>query len=71
MHMKSNYVSSCEKLVGSANSIKFWKVRNVVFLSLKFTTDSLKRNGYSDLPKWFLGNWKKSEAMINEVSLKI
>ena len=71
MHMKSNYVLSYGKLVGSANSIKFWKVRNVVFLSLKFTMDSLKRNGYSDLPKWFLGNWNKFEAMINEVSLKI
>ena len=43
----------------------------MVFLSLKFTMDSLKRNGYSDLPKWFLGNWNKFETLINEVSLKI
>ena len=71
MHMKSNYVSSYESLVGSVKSIAFWKVRNMVFLSLKFTMDSLKRNGYSDLPKWFLGNWNKFETLINEVSLKI
>lgn len=71
MHMKSNYVSCYENLVGRVNSITFWKVRSMIFLSLKFTMDSLKRNGYSYLAKWFLGNWNKFETLINEVSLKI